>query len=790
MTLVYLSIAFLAGTGLALATSTSVRIIELALLVALILVTTILGRKAKSIRMLGGIAILFILGVWMASESTPIAVEQDWSQIPRHEERVTLTGVLSDDPAPANEATRLRLMVDDTFNIDVYTETLMDQSGERRSDEFVYGDSYLVSGRFHLVTSRTDIAGTISTQNVELVEPRAVDNFRSAIAQFRSIFSTHLNDSINGDSGALASAMLIGDRSKLSQNTIQNFRSAGLSHVLAISGLHLVLVGGSAMVLAVQLLGRRRQFYLIVPFTTAWSYALIAGMSPSVTRAAIMFSVYLLARLLGRQRRILPALSLAAVSMVVLEPGVLKTISFQLSFAAVLGIAVMAPKVSIQLRSNLESFRVGPAIVRKFGWLILDSSIISVSAILFTTPLVLLHFGTSSTWGVFSTLAVSPVLPLFIWSSVATLSVDLIGTPVTSIVALTPLVSGGYIAFVAEVFAGFPGGNIDATSVGISFVLFWYSILFVGLNFKSISLLIERISSTKSIAMISSQTSLRNPLLGVAALLILVLAGFAITNPKSEHLTVVFFETDRGDMILIEAPGGQRMLVDGGDNADRAVQIIKDHLPLNDRRIDVVLSTHPDADHVGGLERIIEQFDVSQIIDSGANHDSQVFRSWKSEIARQSDVVEAVSGTVVRLDNETAVTILQTKCVIVQCSAFNDESVVARLDHQEVSFLLTGDITTAGESDLSLTGQNISTTVLKVPHHGSKTSTSDTFLTEVDPALAVVTTGIKNQFGHPHDEVMERLHQHLDEEAIFVTRDNGTVTVTTDGSRVWVKSDR
>ena len=235
----------------------------------------------------------------------------------------------------------------------------------------------------------------------------------------------------------------------------------------------------------------------------------------------------------------------------------------------------------------------------------------------------------------FSTLAVSPVLPLFIWSSVATLSVDLIGTPVTSIVALTPLVSGGYIAFVAEVFAGFPGGNIDATSVGISFVLFWYSILFVGLNFKSISLLIERISSTKSIAMISSQTSLRNPLLGVAALLILVLAGFAITNPKSEHLTVVFFETDRGDMILIEAPGGQRMLVDGGDNADRAVQIIKDHLPLNDRRIDVVLSTHPDADHVGGLERIIEQFDVSQIIDSGANHDSQVFRSWKSEIARQ-----------------------------------------------------------------------------------------------------------------------------------------------------------
>ncbi|MEK9676122.1 MAG: hypothetical protein VW271_06300, partial [Chloroflexota bacterium] len=90
----------------------------------------------------------------------------------------------------------------------------------------------------------------------------------------------------------------------------------------------------------------------------------------------------------------------------------------------------------------------------------------------------------------------------------------------------------------------------------------------------------------------------------------------------------------------------------------------------------------------------------------------------------------------------------------------------------------------------SLTGQNIKATVLKVPHHGSQTSTSDEFLTEVDPALAIFTTGIKNQFGHPHDGVMERLHQHLPEDAIFVTRDNGTVTVTTYGSRVWVSSDR
>jgi len=268
------------------------------------------------------------------------------------------------------------------------------------------------------------------------------------------------------------------------------------------------------------------------------------------------------------------------------------------------------------------------------------------------------------------------------------------------------------------------------------------------------------------------------------------LAGFVVSSPTSSELTVTFFETNRGDMILVETPSGVRMLVDGGDDPDLTVRNIESVLPPLDRRIDLVLSTHPDADHLGGLQHVVERFEVQTIIDSGVPHNSNIYESWAQLIRTEPDVVVTDVGMVIALDAEVVLSILQTQCVVVECSNFNDEGVVARLEYGEISLLLTGDVTSGGEFDLIQTGQLIKSTVLKVGHHGSRTSTTQAFLDAVDPALAIVTTGIKNQFGHPHEDVIERLNEQLSPENVYVTRDNGTLTVTTDGERVWVSAER
>lgn len=153
-------------------------------------------------------------------------------------------------------------------------------------------------------------------------------------------------------------------------------------------------------------------------------------------------------------------------------------------------------------------------------------------------------------------------------------------------------------------------------------------------------------------------------------------------------------------------------------------------------------------------------------------------------------MITAQPGIVVTLDDDVAMTVLQTNCVLVECSNFNDECAVVRLDYRGVSFLCTGDMTTSAETDLLQTNQRVRSTVLKVGHHGSRTSTGPVFLDAVDPALAIATTGVKNQFGHPHDEVMQRLYERLPEESVYVIRDRRTVTVSTDGERVWVVAER
>ncbi|NQW21672.1 MAG: MBL fold metallo-hydrolase [Chloroflexi bacterium] len=280
------------------------------------------------------------------------------------------------------------------------------------------------------------------------------------------------------------------------------------------------------------------------------------------------------------------------------------------------------------------------------------------------------------------------------------------------------------------------------------------------------------------------------PIIAIWAVAAFSIIGFVISEPASTNLTATFFETNRGDMIFIETPSGARLLIDGGDNSDLAVRNIESVLPALDRRIDVILSTHPDADHLGGLRMIVEQFDVGMIIDSGVSHDSNIYKSWAQLTSGDDRVVTAQAGLIAALDHEVNLTILQTRCVVVDCSNFNDEGVVARLDFHEVSFLLTGDITAGAEFDLMQTGQPVKSTVLKVGHHGSRTSTTEQFVEAVNPVLAIVTTGIKNQFGHPHEDVIARLSNHLSTESVYVTRDRGTVTVATDGNRIWVAADR
>ena len=252
---------------------------------------------------------------------------------------------------------------------------------------------------------------------------------------------------------------------------------------------------------------------------------------------------------------------------------------------------------------------------------------------------------------------------------------------------------------------------------------------------------------------------------------------------REEHggiLTVSFLDVGQGDAIFIEAPNGNQMLIDGGKNT-RVLRELSSVMSFYDHSIDVVLATHPDQDHIGGLPSIFERFQIDYFIEPGVDTRTGVYQ----ELARVIDMEKSKNILARRemkifLDDGAYVLVLFPDRDVSGMET-NDASIVAKLVYGDTSFLFTGDSSQKIEKHLvSLDGKNLHSDVLKVGHHGSKTSTSELFLGFVSPEVSVISSGVKNPYGHPHAEIINRL---LDFGSIVLrTDERGTIVVKSDGT--------
>ncbi len=242
-------------------------------------------------------------------------------------------------------------------------------------------------------------------------------------------------------------------------------------------------------------------------------------------------------------------------------------------------------------------------------------------------------------------------------------------------------------------------------------------------------------------------------------------------------------------MILLKSPGGRQVLIDGGADPDGAVRALDDSTPFWDRSVDLVVLTHPEADHVGGLRAVLERYDVDMLLEAPEEHESAVYSDWRRLADAHPNRVIADAGLTIGLGDGVSLEVLSGGRSLAG-DPLNDASVVLMARYGEVAFLLTGDITTLTEQRLIDSAMGLDATVLKVAHHGSDTSSIAPFTRAASPTVAVVQVGTENRFGHPTDAVMSRLAESVSEDAIFVTRERGDVTFSTDGTRLWAATER
>jgi competence protein ComEC len=255
---------------------------------------------------------------------------------------------------------------------------------------------------------------------------------------------------------------------------------------------------------------------------------------------------------------------------------------------------------------------------------------------------------------------------------------------------------------------------------------------------------------------------------------------FATTD---QNLTVTFLNIGQGDAILIETPEGVQMLIDGGPDGT-ILRELASTLPWFDRTIDIVVGTHPDKDHIGGLVDVLQKYAVREIITTENTGETTTAKAYREALTQEGAIVSmARAGQIYRLGSSTTVTIFSPASDPSMLET-NTASIVAQVQYGDVEFMLTGDAPSSIENYLVGTyGDQLESEVLKLGHHGSKTSSSEEFLAAVKPQYAVVSSGKDNTYGHPAEETVDRVTaQNI---PIVNTAEVGRVTFETDGKTVW-----
>ncbi|MCP4541235.1 MAG: DNA internalization-related competence protein ComEC/Rec2 [Chloroflexi bacterium] len=627
--------------------------------------------------------------------------------------------------------------------------------------------------------ARQDIYSLIQRAQITFLAENQAERWRYYLFTFKRYAQSTIARILPEPQAALLTGILLGIETGIPSDLMDDFSATGTTHIIAISGFNLTIVANLLANLAQQFFNKRRA--VLVAAAGVAIYTVFVGASAAVVRAAAMSFLYLGGLYLGRPTSAFTSLGWAAFFMTWHDPNVLWDVGFGLSFTATAGLMIYTGSLENVFERVLTRF-TSVERARKIVRLISESFLVTLAAQILTLPIIMTKFGRLSLITLVTNVGILWIQSyIMVVGSVATL-LGLVILPLGQVVGWVVWAFLAYTILIVQSTAKVPFASVE---VQMEWWMMWGCYLLIG----GVTWWMKQPQEWRHEWWSKNLSRLKLKVIFASILVLMMLMVFTGRTLPDDDLHITLLDVGQGDAIFIRTPSGKQILVDGGPSETVLLSQLGDQMPFWDHTLDMMILSHPDADHITGLVPVLERYQVDTVIFREVEHRTEVYEYWQQLLQSEGAMVyQGEVGLHITLDQGLEMTVLHpgVEPVSGTDADVNNNSVAVRLVHGQVSVLLTGDIEAVVERQLVATGTPLASRVLKAAHHGSCSSTTQRFLDAVNPEIVVISVGADNDFGHPCPDVMER----LEGLPVYRTDEQGVVEIISDGVGVWVETER
>lgn len=672
------------------------------------------------------------------------------------------------------------------------------------------GDKIILKGEFNKANDRTNyksfsykeylksksIYGEIEStySEIQVVRKNNIDIISQISNKFRQKIIENIKQILPEKTSNLTLGILIGYTDEMDEDLKASFKDASLSHMLAVSGSHIsyIIVGVAFLIERMQL-GKRTS--KIITILVLIFFMFLTGFTPSVTRACIMGIIMMISGIVYRENDFICSICFSALLILIINPFTIYDAGFKLSFGGALGIVIFQKNIKLVItkrtkKQNKKRINSGAnynsiiileskktLIINKIKVFLVESLTVTIAAQIAIIPIIALDFNTISLTFFISNLLASFFMGIITIGGFLLVFISIISIEIAKVIGKIYNIPLVVLIKIVELCAKMPGSKIYIVTIYEITVLIYYMAIAIWNYIYDISSKEnDRLNKLvkKIIKAIKNKTKQNKKLIKkITIIAVVILICIYPIKTKFNQTKIYFVDVGQGDCTVIVTPNNKKIIIDGGgsNTADSSYDVGESVVfpYLLDRRIsslDYVIISHFDSDHYKGLEYVLKNMKVKTVIIPKQFEESNNYIKF-IEIAkdRKIEVIEVTAGQRIMLDKEVEMCVLWPVEDYVKENLINNNSIVFKLYFKNFSALFTGDIEEEAEKEIVKKYENVNyrganilkSDILKVGHHGSKTSSIQEFLEIVEPKIALIGVGRNNNFGHPNSDVIERL---------------------------------